>query len=409
MTQVESLCFTDQIESLPPLRTIVHRILAVTASPNSSAKDVARVLCEDQAVAAKILRVANSPFYGACRRITEVSRAVVILGSTAVKNLVLGLCARDALASGQVPNEEHASLWQHSIAVASACELLARRKNLNPPEEFFVAGLLHDVGRLAMALFQGGMLTSIADAATAYGDTLDLERERFEINHAVAGQRMLQRWGLPDSFCQAAGRHHALEFDPDDTHLTQLAAVVGGDVAAEIVGYGMDLPTILTPRIALASRHLSLSHHDLVYVLTNLRSRVDQAAIMLDEQKRSPAPPMDAEAVRRARWVSSMRRACDELNHTLLQHNAYEIVHGSFADAIEDVRTDDVVFISPTIAERKEAELLARKLVSLGIHKTILLQNPTGKDASRRVDPETRVLYLPEVLTAFDLRWVEQR
>ena len=71
----------------------MHRILLVSEAPDSSADDVARVLSEDPAIAAKILRVANSPFYGMSREVTQISRAVVMLGSIAVRNLVLGICA----------------------------------------------------------------------------------------------------------------------------------------------------------------------------------------------------------------------------------------------------------------------------------------------------------------------------
>ena len=153
--------FVDRISKLPPLPAIAQQILAVTGSSDSSGSDVARVLRGDPAIAAKVLQVANSPFYGASQEISQLSRAATRLGVTAVQSLVLGMCARRTMSANTLHRSEHETLWHHATAVAAVCELIARRARFRPVEEAFVAGLLHDTGQLAMLTLQPGQGWSV--------------------------------------------------------------------------------------------------------------------------------------------------------------------------------------------------------------------------------------------------------
>ncbi len=127
----------EHIECLPQLPMIAHKIQSMAEAPNVSAEHVGTALRHDPAIASKVLRVANSPFYGVRGKVTQVTRAVVILGARAIRNLVLGICARNSLLPASRQTDEHLKLWSHSIAVAAVCDLIARRINFSPPEEAF--------------------------------------------------------------------------------------------------------------------------------------------------------------------------------------------------------------------------------------------------------------------------------
>lgn len=195
-----------KVKDLPPLPRVVRQLMQVVADERSGAEDVTRVLSGDQALAAKILKLVNSPFYGQSGEIGTLTRAVVVLGFSAVRNLALGLTAAGLLrkAGGQ---DYQVRFWRHSLATAAAAEVLSCLGGVpEDPEEAFVAGLLHDVGHPVMALIAPEEFA----AAFAPSPTGLLEREtdRFGLTHAKAGQLLLRRWKLPEPLCQAVRFHH---------------------------------------------------------------------------------------------------------------------------------------------------------------------------------------------------------
>jgi len=230
--------FIDEIQHIPPLPAIAGRVLRVTGSPHSSAADVARVLREDPVIAAKILRVVNSPFYRASRQISELDRAVTRLGTTAVRHLVLGICVRNTLPVDPTQRAEHETLWWHATAVAAGCELIAQRLRSRSAEEAFVAGLLHDVGHLAMLMLGPDGFRSVVMSGIAAPSPLSHERAQFGIDHAEAGFRILARWQLPVKLCQAVRHHHANEIDLTNSQDHLLATVVFADILAHVAGFG---------------------------------------------------------------------------------------------------------------------------------------------------------------------------
>jgi putative nucleotidyltransferase with HDIG domain len=195
-----------KVKDLPPLPRVVRQLMSVVADENSSAADVTRVLSGDQALAAKILKLVNSPFYGQSGEIGTLTRAVVVLGFSAVRNLALGLTAAGMLrkAGGA---EYQVRFWRHSLATAAAAEVLSCLGGVpEDPEEAFVAGLLHDVGHPVMALIAPEEFA--AAFAPSSAALLQRETERFGLTHAKAGQLLLRRWKLPEPLCEAVRFHH---------------------------------------------------------------------------------------------------------------------------------------------------------------------------------------------------------
>ncbi len=279
--------FIDQAKALPPLPAVVSRLMEVMSSPTVSIEQVAEVLSEDQAIAAKVLRVVNSSFYGMRKQITQLSRAVVRLGMTTVRNIVLGVCARNTILSAASETPEFKTLWSHSIAVASACDLIAQRVGYKPVEEAFIAGLLHDIGQMAMVVFQPESFRASLRTNDQQVRFLTRERELMGIDHTEAGFRILTQWGLPELFCLVAKKHHACEIDTPDSVAKLQAIVILGDTIAQIMGMGFDFSGDQSKRAKVAMEYLHLTDGYQVCILEQLERRVEE---MTEQYSTSSGP-----------------------------------------------------------------------------------------------------------------------
>jgi putative nucleotidyltransferase with HDIG domain len=191
-------------KDLPTIPVLLARILAVVDGERASARDLVEVMQRDQALTGRVLRLANSGFFGFSREVATLPRAIMILGFSTVRSLALGvkiwetMRGRDGLSLTE--------LWEHSALVGAAARLIARRVHVGDPEEIFTAGLLHDVGRAVLNLRFPAEYAAISSANGA--DLLERERAAFGVDHARAGAWLAEAWSLPQSIVEAAATHH---------------------------------------------------------------------------------------------------------------------------------------------------------------------------------------------------------
>ncbi len=229
-----------QVRGLPALPDAVTRVIHLTDDPRAGLSDVARALASDQGLAARVLKLANSAFYGSSRRIGTVSEAVVILGMRTTRNLTMATSCQEML-EREVQGYflPRGALWRHSLACAAAAQHLARRAHFRGVEEAFVAGLLHDIGKVIMSAYLKAefaqVLTRVARGEMTFSDA---EREVLGFDHAEAGARLLERWNLPDSLVTAVRCHHA----PSTSANSPLAALVHiADTICLTLGIGLGI------------------------------------------------------------------------------------------------------------------------------------------------------------------------
>ena len=151
--------------------------------PNVSAEEIGTLIEKDQVLSAKVLRLANSPFYGFPSRIASVAHAVVVLGLNVVKGLTLCATAFDMMRNAGM-NE----LWRHSLGVAMTAHILGTKAAMKNPEEVFVAGLLHDIGKVVLYVKWpdvGQQITTVTRNTSR--PLMDTEQELFEVTHADVG------------------------------------------------------------------------------------------------------------------------------------------------------------------------------------------------------------------------------
>jgi len=209
----------DDSVKLYSLPQTLAEVLRIVSDETSGADDLAKVLLQDPAMTTRVLRVVNSPFYGMGRKIGTVSQAVVTLGMRQVTALTLSTSVYGMTANWQA-SFDRTRFWRHSLEVAIAARSIgekAGRKNL---EELFVSGLLHDIGLLIMEQSFPDQYGRLWQQHLSQGNLADLEEDTWGTNHARVGQFLLEQWQLPESICQAVGRHH-LVFTPgnDDEEL----------------------------------------------------------------------------------------------------------------------------------------------------------------------------------------------
>jgi len=247
-----------QVQDLPSLPIAVTRVMQLTNDPKAGLSDVAHALASDQGLAARVLKLANSAYYGSSRRIGTVSEAVVILGMRTTRNLTLATSCQDML-EREVQGYflPRGALWRHSLACAAAAQNLARRAHFRGTEEAFVAGLLHDIGKVVMSAYLKAefaqVLTRVAKGRLTFSDA---EREVLGFDDAEVGARLLERWNLPTALVTAVRYHHA----PSQAPESPLAALV--HVADTIcltlgIGLGVDGMAYTLDPNALAMLHLT--------------------------------------------------------------------------------------------------------------------------------------------------------
>lgn len=209
MDRLEAGKLIRRVEELPTLPAIITRILEVLEDEGSSARDLERVVSCDQSIAAKVLRIANSAYYGFSREITTIHRAIVILGFQTVKGLALGSSIFETFfRPGGTSYFDRTAYWLHSIACSRCAMVLGRQLAQLDPEEAFLAGLIHDIGMVVMDHVMHEAYSQVLEKAIKQGGNLDqLEKGACGFDHAEVGAWLGERWKFPPSILDAIRFH----------------------------------------------------------------------------------------------------------------------------------------------------------------------------------------------------------
>lgn len=208
---------TEKIIGLPTLPTVVTQLISVVGDPASSARQIARLVSTDQALTAKILKVANSSFYGFSREIATVQLAIVVLGIEMVKNIGLSVAVLKRFSEGKEHRLfDRQRFWAHAIGCGVAARMLALKfKERRIADEAFVAGVLHDIGKLILIEYFYEEFSEALEKADAEGlSIVDAEEQVLGVSHADVGAWLAEKWNLPAHLVHAIAYHHR-PFEPD--------------------------------------------------------------------------------------------------------------------------------------------------------------------------------------------------
>ncbi len=271
-----------KIEQLPTLPMVVTRIMQMVENPKTSAADITKVISLDPALTVKILKLVNSAYYGFPKKITTITHAIMILGFEDVKNIALSVSVFDMFKGDSVEGGfDRVAFWQHSISVGVCAKLLAKRLRHKDPEEAFIAGLLHDIGKIILDQFFHEELVQILREVREKNTLfINAERTLFGMDHTEIGRIVARKWGLPNEIVDCISAHH----DPTASEeLDILVSIVhASDIFTRInkIGSGGD---DLVPQLKKeAWTKLKLQPTDLKKIYEELHVEVEKASAFLE-------------------------------------------------------------------------------------------------------------------------------
>ena len=206
----------DRIKEIPTLPTIVFELNQHLQNPETSIAKVSETIEKDQAMALKILKLVNSAFYGFRSKVSDVKNAVVLMGFNAVHNAIISVSVVNALPKTLLFQDfEMIEFWKHSLAVAVTSKNIAQTSGVESPDNCFVGGLLHDVGKVIMAQnFTEEFVKVWTLMQNDYLSFYEAEQRELPIDHTQIGAYLADRWQLPQGLTDAIRWHH--DFQPDN-------------------------------------------------------------------------------------------------------------------------------------------------------------------------------------------------
>jgi HD-like signal output (HDOD) protein len=237
MMNVEKIL--ENFDEFPTLPTIYSNLLECISNPRSTVNDVAQIISKDQSAALKVLKSVNSPLYGISKKVETIKDAVFHLGFHEIKNLVVALSVVSTFKNLKpTKNFSLLEFWKHSVAVGVTSKLLGVASGEKNTENYFLAGVIHDIGKLFFVQFFKEEYDNVIEQAFQKNiDLKDAEINYFGVNHLMIGEKIALKWELPDVFRLVIKHYHDLEYSNGNSMI--IAAVSLADYIAKLLGLGL--------------------------------------------------------------------------------------------------------------------------------------------------------------------------
>lgn len=287
--EIQSLL--DEIGEIPTLPSIATAIMEKTLDSKVSARQIAEMVERDQALSVKVLRVANSPFYRRIKEISTIRGAVMLLGFNVLKSIVLSISVINLFNEKNKCALDFYKFWQHSIACAVCAKNIATKIFPSSAEDAFVAGLLHDLGKVVadQLICKKGEYREVLEVMNrATIDILEVENDIVGVDHATLGKCLMEKWNLPAILCKVVGSHHNLDQIVNDEETRKLCAIVHvADIVTNHLGLGLGLPErgFVDPSLL---NHLGLTSHDIQNISIALKDSISSISEEMGIPKAEP-------------------------------------------------------------------------------------------------------------------------
>ena len=202
----------DSIPDIPTLPTIVIKVNKLLQDYDTSIKTLSKIIEKDQSMVTKILRLVNSTFYGFKSRIRSIPHAVIVLGFNTIRNAVVSVSIIKTF-SGKKTFEgfDITEFWKHSIGVAVTSRYLSEQTRLDSPDDCFVVGLLHDIGKVVLIQYFTALFCEVWKSVKEDGLSFyEAEKKLLPLNHAQIGGHLAKKWQFPVSLIDSITYHHAI-------------------------------------------------------------------------------------------------------------------------------------------------------------------------------------------------------
>lgn len=211
---------------LPTIPIVATKVMQLIESENACSEEIARVVASDPAVAARVLKISNSSFYGCQRQIQTLSHAIVVLGFSTLKSLVVAASVKQVYKPYGLTEK---MLWEHSFGAGLAARIIASETRRVNEEEAFLGGLFHDIGKNIMNFLDNQQFQTAMQICYNDGVSFaEAERQVYSYTHSEVGALVIKKWNFPEFLMNAVLKHHSFDFSGDeDPYQVSLTCVVG--------------------------------------------------------------------------------------------------------------------------------------------------------------------------------------
>ncbi|MDH5298337.1 MAG: HDOD domain-containing protein [Desulfobulbaceae bacterium] len=275
-----------EVKTLPTLPGIVVKLTRMAEDPDTTTEQMGKVISKDHILAAKLLRLVNSAFYGFPQRISSLNNAIILLGFNVIKSLII------SASIFEIMEEKDIELWEHSLGCAVVCSVVAKRLGISDPEEISTAGLIHDIGKVAIKMELPEEYEQINRMVQEQQvPMLDAEREILGLDHAEVGGWLAKRWNLPNKLVEPITCHH----DPRLAKDEQLSSAVVhfANIVIRGMGYTHGDDIWVPPLSQRAYRLLGLTAVDIDEILGEIEDKLWDVKGFSLEIQAEQAPPQD--------------------------------------------------------------------------------------------------------------------
>ena len=260
----------ENINTLPTVPGVLKRLSVVIEKPRITLVEISSFISNDPALTTKVLKMINSAIYGFPGRIASVSHATMLLGLNVIKGLLLGVSVFELM------QKTMNGLYEHSLGCAIASRIIAQKKGLKEPEEVSVAGLLHDIGKVILALeYPAEYQAAMNEAQEKSISIFDAENIQFNATHAIVGSWLAEKWRFPRSLIEVIEFHHRpalAKTAPLETAIVHIA-----DLLVRARGFGFAGENFVPEVNSIAYELLKLSETDIKDVLREMEDNMESA------------------------------------------------------------------------------------------------------------------------------------
>ena len=193
----------NNFKKLPAMPNVITHALGIIKDPESSIKELAKIVSYDQALSTQVLTLVNSAYYGFAQQVTSITRAISLIGMSKAKNIIMTVAMQPMLT-----NQGDKDLWKHSLTTAVGCEYLAQRLKIMDADEAFVVGFLHDLGKIILKLQDTRLYEKVKETSKLNPNILEVEKMYYGTDHCIMGSLLAKKWQLPLLVANTVKYHH---------------------------------------------------------------------------------------------------------------------------------------------------------------------------------------------------------
>jgi putative nucleotidyltransferase with HDIG domain len=280
--QAEQL-ITSKINNLPTLPDIAHKVVSMVKDERSSAKDLSRLISYDQAISFRLLKVANSAYYGFSREVSSVQHAITILGFDEVKRLSVGIAVFDFMKGATNANSFMSDeFWKHSVGCSLAATIICKKIGELDLEMVSTASLLHDIGKLILNDFFTEEYRMILEKVQREEVSIvDVEKETLGFSHTDVGGWLSSKWSFPPSLNFPIAYHHQVG-EVDQENILQVSIVHLADIICKKAKIGNSGDNGIPYFQKIAKETLQIKEEEIDSIIKELQSEEEKVQAFIN-------------------------------------------------------------------------------------------------------------------------------